>query len=152
GLKADVEKARLATDDFAAWLEAQSASKTGPPGTGIENYDWYLKNVQLVPYTWSEEVAIMERELARAHALLALEEQRNAALPVQVPIARAEEHARRFDAAVTEYMAFLRDRDILTVHADMDPALRARVGSFDPGPRGVFTEVGYRHPPAVRTH
>ena len=151
-LAADVQRAREATDAFAKWLGEQASSRTGPSGIGIASYDWYLKNVQLAPYTWSEEVAIMERELARAHALLALEEQRNAALPVQVPIASAEEHARRFGAAVTEYMAFLRDRDILAVHADMDPALRARVGSFDPGPREFFTEVDYRDPEVMRTH
>jgi len=151
-LAADVQRAREATDAFAKWLGEQASSRTGPSGIGIASYDWYLKNVQLAPYTWSEEVTIMERELARAHALLALEEQRNAALPVQVPIASAEEHARRFGAAVTEYMAFLRDRDILTVHADMDPALRARVGSFDPGPREFFTEVDYRDPEVMRTH
>ena len=151
-LAADVQRAREATDAFAKWLGEQASSRTGPSGIGVANYDWYLKNVQLAPYTWSEEVTIMERELARAHALLALEEQRNAALPVQVPIASAEEHARRFGAAVTEYMAFLRDRDILTVHADMDPALRARVGSFDPGPREFFTEVDYRDPEVMRTH
>jgi len=151
-LAADVQRAREATDAFARWLGEQASSRTGPSGIGIANYDWYLQNVQLAPYTWSEEVTIMERELARAHALLALEEQRNAALPVQVPIASAEEHARRFGAAVTEYMAFLRDRDILTVHADMDPALRARVGSFDPGPREFFTEVDYRDPEVMRTH
>jgi len=151
-LAADVQRAREATDAFAKWLGEQAGSRTGPSGIGVANYDWYLKNVQLAPYTWSEEVTIMERELARAHALLALEEQRNAALPVQVPIASAEEHARRFGAAVTEYMAFLRDRDILAVHADMDPALRARVGSFDPGPREFFTEVDYRDPEVMRTH
>ena len=114
GLKADVEKARQATNDFAAWLDAQGASKTGPSGIGIENYNWYLKNVQLVPYTWREEVAIMERELARSHALLAMEEQRNNKLPQPVPVASAEEYSRRFNAAVIEYMAYLRDHEILT--------------------------------------
>ena len=64
--------------------------------------------MQLVPYTWQDEVTLMERELARARASLALEEQRNANLPPQAPIASAEEHTRRFGAAVDEYMAFLR--------------------------------------------
>jgi len=94
----------------------------------------------------------MERELARSRSFLALEETRNRALPPQEPIASAEEHRRRFDAAVTEYMAFLRDRDILTIRDYMDPALRARVGSFDPGPREFFTEVDYRDPEVMRTH
>lgn len=151
-LKADVQRAKDATDTFAAWLDSQAASKTGPSGVGVENYNWFLKHVQLVPYTWRDEEALMERELARAHAFLALEEQRNASLPPQVPISSEEEHARRFDGAVTEYMAFLRDHDILTIRADMDPALRAQIGHFAPGPREFFTEVDYRDPEVMRTH
>ena len=152
GLKADVEKSRQATDDFAAWLDSQAASKTGPSGIGIENYDWYLKNVQLVPYTWREEVAIMERELARARALLAMEEERNRKLPQPVPIASAEEHSRRFNAAVTEYMAYLKDHEILTARDWMDGSLRERIGSYSPGPREFFGEVDYRDPEVMRTH
>src|SRR5262249_2047025 len=54
GLTSDVQRAREATDAFAAWLEEQAPSRTGPSGVGIANYDWYLKNVQLAPYTWAE--------------------------------------------------------------------------------------------------
>lgn len=151
-LKADVARAREATDDFAAWLESKAASKTGPSGVGAENYNWYLKNVQLAPYTWQEEVTIMERELARAHALLAMEEGRNAKLPPQAPIASAEEYSRRFDAAIAEYMAFLRDHEILAIRDWMEPALSARVGSFNPGPREFFGEVDDRDPEVMRTH
>lgn len=152
GLLEDVRKAKAATDAFAEWLDAQAPSKTGPSGVGIENYDWYLRNVQLVPYTWRDEVTLMERELARARAFLALEEIRNGRLPEQVPIASAEEHARRFGDAVTEYMAFLRDHQILTIRDYMEPALRARIGRFSPGPREFFTEVDYRDPEVMRTH
>ena len=42
-LAQDVEQARAATDEFAAWLEKEAASKTGPSGVGVENYDWYLR-------------------------------------------------------------------------------------------------------------
>jgi hypothetical protein len=152
GLAADVEKARRATDDFAEWLDSQAASKTGPSGIGVENYNWYLKNVQLVPYTWEEEVALMERELARSQALLAMEEQRNSRLPQPVPVAGAEEYSRRFNAAVTEYMAYLKDHEILTVRDWMDGALRARIGSYSPAPREFFGEVDYRDPEVMRTH
>lgn len=152
-LKADVERARKATDEFAAWLDAQAPSKTGPSGIGIENYDWYLKNVQLVPYTWAEVVALMERELARSRALLAMEELKNAKLPEQSPVAaNAEGYDRAFNAAVTEYMAFLKDHEILTIKAYMDPALRARIGSYSPAPREFFAEVDYRDPEVMRTH
>jgi hypothetical protein len=151
-LKADVQRAKESTDALISWLQSRAASKTGPSGIGVENYDWYLKNVQLVPYTWHDEVILMERELGRAHSFLALEERRNASLPQQVPVASQEEHATRFSAGVTEYMAFLKDHEILTVKDYMEPALRAKIGRFNPGPREFFTEVDYRDPEVMRTH
>jgi hypothetical protein len=151
-LRSDVERAKEATDAFVAWLEAQTPRKTGRSGVGIEHYSWHLQHVQLVPYTWQDEVTLMERELARARAFLSLEEQRNASLPEQAPIASAEEHARRFDEGVSRYMAFLRDRGILTIRDYMEPALRARIGGFAPGPREFFAEVDARDPQVMRTH
>ena len=151
-LKTDVQRARAATDAFAAWLDAQAPSKRAPSGVGVENYNWYLKNVQLVPYTWQDEVTIMERELARAHAFLALEERRNAALPVQAPIATADDFNRRFSEAVTQYMSFLESHEIMTVRDYMEPALRARIGTFNPGAREFFAEVDYRDRQIMRTH
>jgi hypothetical protein len=44
-----VQSAIQATEEFVAWLEAEADSKTGPSGVGVENYDWYLKNVHLIP-------------------------------------------------------------------------------------------------------
>ena len=105
-----------------------------------------------MPLTWRETVTLMERELGRARAFLALEESRNSSLPEPVPVASAEEHARRFNEGVTRYMAFLKDQDILTIKPWMDPALRARIGRFSGGPREFFTEVDYRDPQIMRTH
>ena len=151
-LKSDIARASQATDRFVEWLEAQAPSKTAPSGIGIENYDWYLKNVQLVPYTWQQEVALMESELSRAHAILALEEEKNKDLPQQTVVASETEHKSRFNAGVTEYMSFLKEREILTIKEYMDPALRARIGRFNPGPREFFGEVDYRDPEVMRTH
>jgi len=151
-LKAELDRAKKATDDFAAWLDAQAPSKTGPSGVGIENYNWYLKNVQLVPSTWADEVELMKRELARSTALLTMEELKNAKLPAQVPIASAAEYDERFNDAVTAYMAYLQNNEILTIKPWMDAALRARIGSYSPGPREFFGEVDYRDPEVMRTH
>ena len=151
-LAAEVQRAREATDQFRAWLEQQAPSRTAGSGIGIENYDWYLKNVQLVPLTWQDEVTLMRRELARATAALRLEEERNRALPPLEPIANAADWERRFTAAVTEYLAFLRQHEVLTVPDYLDPALRARLGRFSPGPREFFNEVNYRDPIVMRTH
>jgi hypothetical protein len=152
-LAADVAKAKKATDDFAAWVESKLPEKTGRSGIGVENYDWYLKNVQLVPYTYAEEVALMQRELGRSRALLAMEELKNAKLPVQEPVAsNAAEYDRKFNDGVTEYMAFLRGHDILTIEPWMDAAMRARIGSYSPPPLEFFSEVDTRDPEVMRTH
>jgi uncharacterized protein (DUF885 family) len=151
-LRSDAARAREATIDFITWLEREAPKKTGPSGIGVDHYDWYLKNVQLVPYTWQDQVTLMRRELDRSRAALALEEQRNRTLPGHALVADSAEWGRRFDAAVSEYMAFLRDREVLTVRDYMEPALRARRGRFSPGPREFFTEVNYRDPIVMRTH
>lgn len=151
-LRESVVRARAATDSFARWVEGRAATKSAPSGIGIANYDWYLKHVMLAPYTWREEVALIERELARAHAFLALEELRNAGAPRQDPIASAEEFDRRFGAAVPEYLAYLREHDLMTIKPWTEQVLRERLGRFSPGPREFFTEVDYRDPVIMRTH
>jgi hypothetical protein len=151
-LQAAADEARAATDQFVAWLEAEAPSKTGPSGIRRDTYDWYLENVSLLPYTWQDVVTLMERELARALSSLALEEQRNAALPPQRPVASASEYESRFQVGVTDFMAFLDDHEIMTVRDYMDPALRSRGGTYTAGPREFFGEVDHHDPQVMRTH
>ncbi|MFC1661707.1 DUF885 family protein [Gemmatimonadota bacterium] len=153
-LDASIGAAIEATEDFRVWLEQEAPSKTGPSGVGVENYNWYLKNVHLVPYTWEEIVTVMRRELARSHSALELEEHRNRNLPEQPRIANAESYDRLLNAAVDEYVDFLRTNRIMTVRDYMAPALRERIGRFQPadGLRGFFSEVSYRDPLTMRTH
>src|SRR3546814_3078404 len=70
---------------FIGWVKAEAPGKTGPSGVGKENYTWYQKNVHMVPYTWHDEVALLRRELERAHASLRLEEHNNRNLPPLLP-------------------------------------------------------------------
>ncbi|MFO1187761.1 MAG: hypothetical protein U1E87_10140 [Alphaproteobacteria bacterium] len=68
-LTAAIENARAATDAFADWVEAQAANKSGSSGVGKAiNYNWYMKNVHLVPYDWDEQVTVLRRELDRLRA------------------------------------------------------------------------------------
>ncbi len=151
-LRVSVAEAKAATDTFVEWLESRAPSKTGPSGIGVEHYDWYLKHVHLVPYTWQDQRILLQRELGRAHTFLALEEQRNRDLPPLEPIVSADDHAARFPAAVADYMTFLKDHELLIVRDFMGPALSARIGRFRPGPREFFTEIDYRDPMVMRTH
>jgi hypothetical protein len=152
-LSADVRRARQAVDEFGSWLEAELPKKSKPSGVGVANYDWYLKNVQLAPYTWDDERVLHERELQRAYAQLRLEQHRNRALPSLEPIASADEYRRRFAAGVTDYMAFLRDKRVMRVSDGMDNALREREGAWvPPERRDFFTEIELRDPIVMRCH
>jgi hypothetical protein len=149
-----IQSARKATDEFAGWLESEAPSKSGPSGVGVDNYTWYMHNVHLVPYTWDDQVMMMRRELARSHATLRLEEHRNRKLPPLERIDTEEEYDRRFNEAVTDYIDFFEEEEILSVRDYYDSALRERIGRFTPaeGLRGFFSEVSYRDPLTMRTH
>lgn len=155
-LDAAIADAQDATTAFRDWVAAEVPKKTGPSGVGKENYTWYLRNVHLVPWSWEEQVTLMRRELARAHASLRLEENRNRHLPELDRIDSAREYDLRMNAAVTEYMKFLEDEEIHDVEPWMDDAIRAVNGSYvhaEPGQiRNFFSEVQYRDPLAMRTH
>jgi uncharacterized protein (DUF885 family) len=152
-LKEALQGAKQASVTFVAWLEKQAPAKTGPSGVGKENYTWCLRNVHLVPLTWEEEVDLLKRELARAHASLRLEEQRNRGLP-QLPVTSSpEEYQRRANEAITKYLAFLKAKDVLPMREYMDPALRERIGEYSPeATRDFFAMASHREPMTLFTH
>ncbi|MFT7679323.1 MAG: hypothetical protein ACI8QC_003324 [Planctomycetota bacterium] len=141
-LSAVLQVAAKATSAFVDWLEAQAPSKTGPSGIGKENYSWYQQNVHLLPMTWEDEVRLLQRELDRAWSSLRLEEQRNKHLPELVPVANPREYDERADVAASKLMAFLRDKEIMPVKANMEPALREHLGAFIPEEQRNFFWIG----------
>ena len=156
-LAAAVEAARSASDSFRAWLEEQAPNKTGPSGIGADEYTWWMRHVNLVSYSWEEQVTLMRRELARSHASLRLAENRNRDLPPLERIASPEEYDRRLDESVDRYLEFLEEEEVQTVEPWMAPALRAVNGTFAPledpdDLRNFFSEVNYRDPDAFRPH
>jgi hypothetical protein len=152
-LRRSIADARQATVEFVAWLQAQAPSKTGPSGVGKAAYEWNLRHVHLVPMTWDDEVMLLKRELARAHASLKLEEQRNRALPQLTAASSPEEWDRRANAAVTKYLAWLKSRDILRVDDYLDPALRERIGPYSPlETRNFFSIASHYEPITLFAH
>ena len=146
-LRRSIADARKATVEFVAWLQAQAPSKTGPSGVGKEAYDWNLRHVHLVPLTWDQEVMLLQRELARAHASLRFEEQRNRGLPQLTAASSPEEWDQRANAAVTKYLAWLKSKDILGVDDYLDPALRERIGPYAPPETRNFFGIASHYEP-----
>ena len=146
-LRRSIADARKATVEFVTWLQAQAPLKTGPSGVGKEAYNWNLRHVHLVPMTWDDEVMLLKRELARAHASLRLEEQRNRGLPQLTAASSPEEWDRRANAAVTKYIEFLRSKQILTVQDYLDPAMRERIGPYSPPETRNFFSIASHYEP-----
>ena len=152
-LRRAIRDAHPATEDFVTWLDQQAPSKSGPSGIGKENYTWSLRNVHLVPMSWEEEVTLLKRELARAHASLRLEEQRNRGLPQLKAVSSPQEYQQRANAAITKYMTFLKDKDVIEIKDYMDPALRERIGTFSPlETRNFFEIASHYEPMTLFTH
>jgi hypothetical protein len=148
-----LNNAQIATTGFVQWLEQQAPAKTGPSGIGKDNYTWQLRNVHLVPLSWEQEVALLQRELDRALSMLVLEEHHNRNLPPLVPIASAEEYQQRAEQAVIKFTKFLADEDILSEYNYIEPALRAQMGQFVPAEsRNFFATVAHYEQLALWTH
>lgn len=146
-----IDAAGEAVDEFRAWLEKELETKKGPSGIGAAEYDWYQKNVHLVPYTWAEQLRIAERELERSLAYLALEKTRNAGLPPLRPAANLAELQTRQKAAVAHFFDFLKRRGIFTVHDYM--RLDDEVGVYAPPERrDYFAQVVYHDPLPLICH
>lgn len=148
----DVEQAKNAVDEFRVWLEKKQIKMTAPSGVGIENFNWYMKNVLLFPYGWEEQLVIVQRELERAFACLKLEEHRNRNLPKLEPVGSDEEYRRRFLEAAEFIMEFYRKEEIFSVDSYMHVGLD--ISPFVPPTRvrDFFIQIEYLDSHPMRCH
>jgi hypothetical protein len=120
---------------------------------GKENYSWSQQHVHLLPMTWEEEVAVLRRELARAHASLKLEEERNRGLPELSAAADDAEYQRRADRAIRKLVSFLGERRLYPMRDWMDAEQRQRRGGFVPLERRNFFAIATHYEPlTLYTH
>lgn len=152
-LKDAIAKAKTAVTTFAAWLVQQTPKKTGPSGIGKENYNWFLRNVMLIPFSWDDEVTLLNRELTRAFASMQLEQENYRNLPPLQPYRNEQEYNAGADAHVNQLMRFLKEKNIMPVKDYMEPALRKHMGSFVPEEkRNFFTNISHHAPGVLYSH
>ncbi len=148
-----VESARRATDDFATWLGAQAPGKTGPSGVGIENYNWYLRNVHLVPYDWDQQVTLLRRELERARASLSMEEFHNRALPLLDPGNSPEAFHALMEQRMRKLTDFLITAGIVPDKAYYRDAMAQQILAYVPlEKRNFFLQASAREPLGLFSH
>jgi uncharacterized protein (DUF885 family) len=157
--------ARAATAEFIAWLRSREAAVPPWAGIGREEFDWYVRYVLLMPYSWGEMRSLGEREWQRSIAFLKLEEHAGRAVPMIEPATSLAEFERRREEADADLLNFLRRERILTVPDWLVPARNegpyimpvnrdpAAPGPFDaPVRRNFFREAEDRDPRSLRAH
>ncbi len=114
-MNADLGRAIAAVEEYGAWIEANIDTMTAPAGIGKENYDWLLKNVHLVPYTWDELYVSLTREYEHSVGALKIVEHRNRDLPPLPLVASDEEYLQRWLDDEAYLGEFIRDNELFTV-------------------------------------
>jgi len=142
-----INQSIASTEKLVKWLEAESNKKTGPSGIGKENYNWYAKNVHLVPYTWDDQVVLLKRELSRAWTSLKLEEHRNRNLPMLTESNTVLDYDSLKERSVKSYLQFLDQQQLLTMKNYYESALRAHVGGFVPKEKRNFFLITMHYDP-----
>ncbi len=146
-LEKAVVDALAATEAFVGWVKAEAPRKTGPSGVGVAAYDWYLRHVQLSPYSWADEVAILKRELARAHTGLRLEENQHKPLPALTSPANQAEWDAKSNADIDHFIRFMDETGVATIQPWMKPELQKRIGKWLPPERQNFFAIAQGRAP-----
>ena len=142
-----INQSMASTEKLVKWLEAESYKKTGPSGIGKENYNWYAKNVHLVPMTWDDQVVLLKRELSRAWSSLKLEEHRNRNLLMLIEANTVEDYDALKEKSVKSFLKFLDQQQLLTMKNYYEPALREHQGNFVPKEKRNFFLITMHYDP-----
>lgn len=147
GLKTLINTCISSTESLIGWLNRESVKKTGPSGIGKEHYDWYQKNVHLVPYSWEQQVMLLQRELDRAWSSLQLEEHRNRNIPQIQPVTSNESYQKLAEQATKSLIQFLDKNEMVTVKPYFESALKEHEGKFVPAEKRNFFYITSHHDP-----
>ncbi|UCE41333.1 MAG: DUF885 family protein [Candidatus Aminicenantes bacterium] len=148
-----VEQAKAATKDYRDWLIANKIKMTAPAGVGKENYNWWMKNVHLIPYSWEELHTMIQGEYHRALTFLKLEEHKNRNLPDFKLTSSEQENLQRQKETAAKVMNFLREQEVITVPEDLPPLppeqyprMWGKSAYLRPDYRGYFEQTNDREP------
>jgi uncharacterized protein (DUF885 family) len=113
------EKAILALESYRTWLQAQLDTMPDNAAVGRTNYEFFLRNVALLPYSPEQLLPISRQEWDRSVAFEQYEKQRNQGLPQLKPAATLQNEIDRAKHDELAIRKFLEDKGILTVPADV---------------------------------
>jgi hypothetical protein len=152
-LRKVVHDARIATEQFAAWIRAEAPRRTGPSGVGKDNYNWYLSHVLLSPYDFDAQKVLLQRELDRSLASLRLEEVRNRTAPPIAEISDPAAYRAMAEQRQAKLYALLTGAGFIADKPFYRDALNGQTGSYTPpAQRNFFTHVTALDPLPLSSH
>jgi len=152
-LAKDIHQAVAAVHDYRDWLVANRPRLNHPSALGLKEYDWYVRNVRLMPYTADDLRVIAEVEASRARSFLKIEQATNRNLP-ELELARSEqEYAVRVRQAEELIRTFLSTNHLLTIPDYVGPQKTDAFWIQRPGgKRHFWEELQYRDPLVDHIH
>jgi hypothetical protein len=114
-LLTDIEAAQESILDYRDWLESHRPTFSRDAGVGKPAYDWFLRNVRLMPYNSDQTVLLAERELERFWANYTTERHRNRNLPeIALPTSGAE-YENQLAGTDAKIRKWLQEEEIITI-------------------------------------
>ena len=142
----EIAAARAAAVDYQGWLKAGRSKMTASAGVGEARFNWYLKNVKLLPYTVEQLRVLGNRETQRLWSIHALEQHRNRKLPtLDLPTTEAE-YDRRKTESLNRIRAWIAAEDIITVPEDIGDLYVNVPWIVRSGGPNYWEQVQYRDP------
>ncbi len=121
-----------ALSSFGAWLAAARADMPGWEPIGADRYQWFLREVALLPFDPDELLAIGSLELDRSITLEQLERNRrrtNAAPPSKLPTDTTAQVEREADLE-SQVRGFYASEGLLSIPADLGHYLNAPMPAY----------------------
>ena len=141
------KQAQAAVVGFRDWMKQNQAAMNAPTSIGGKNYDWYVKNVRLMPFTATQIALMGDQEWWRTATFLKLEEHRNRMFPPIKPATTAEDHERRVRDAETLIRTFTKEHSLITFPADIPPTFETDAyWIVRPEGRHFWEQITYRDP------
>ncbi|MGH9319706.1 MAG: DUF885 family protein [Vicinamibacteria bacterium] len=115
----DCQAALKAVQGYRDWLRANVDRMPQSAAIGMDNFNWYLKHVRLLPYTSDDLMLLGEREFHRYRLDYLVERNKNQKLPELELTKTREQHEERTREAEEQIRSLVAAQNLLTIPDDI---------------------------------
>ncbi len=116
-----------AVSAYRDFLRANLARMPQSAAVGMENFNWYLKHVRLLPYDSEDLILLGERELHRYRMNYVVDRNRNRNLPELDLTKTREQHEERTREAEEQIRAMVAQQKLMTIPPGMPESFETDV-------------------------